>query len=440
MQRGGGNMASSTELIELMAERRQEDALKDAEQRILRAIVEGVPLSETLDLACRALESVLDEALCSVLLLSADGKHLTHGAAPNLPKAYSSAIDGAPIGPAVGSCGTAAYTGKTVVVEDIETDPLWADYKGLAAAHDLRACWSIPLKSKGGAVLGTFATYHRDRHRPSQRELDVAWRLAASAAIAIQRRLLDEALVAEKEKAEAASRAKSEFLANMSHELRTPLNAILGFSEAIDQVLLDPEKTREYARDIHRSGRQLLDLINDLLDVGRIESGTAKLNRQRLNLATNLAEQVDLVRHAFPDAAPISIETGPGCPDILVDSRSFRQVILNIVGNAAKFTPATGSIRIMVDCVPPGLRVSVSDTGPGIPPEIMHDLGQPFRSGEAAYSRKYGGSGLGLYISRKLIQGHGGTLDVASELGKGTRITISLPEAAVLRDGQHGPG
>jgi signal transduction histidine kinase len=433
-------MASSTELIELMAERRQEEALKDAEQRILRAIVEDVPLRDILDLACRALESVLNQALCSVLLLSPDGKHLAHGAAPNLPKDYSAAIDGAPIGPAVGSCGTAAYTGEMVVVEDIATDPLWADYKGLAAAHGLCACWSIPLKSKGGAVLGTFATYHRTPYRPNERELKIAWRLAASAAIAIQRKLLDEALIAEKEKAEAASRAKSEFLANMSHELRTPLNAILGFSEAIDRILLDPEKTREYARDIHRSGRQLLDLINDLLDVGRIESGTAKLNRQRFNLAAHLAEQVDLVRHAFPDAASIRIAVSPDCPDILVDTRSFRQVILNIVGNAAKFTPATGSIELAADCSAPGLRLVVSDTGPGIPPEIMRDLGQPFRSGEAAYSRKYGGSGLGLYISRKLIQEHGGSLEVASELGVGTSITISLPESAMLRAGQHGPG
>nr|WP_298682111.1 GAF domain-containing sensor histidine kinase [uncultured Dongia sp.] len=433
-------MASSTELIELMAERRQEDALKDAEQHILRAIVEARPLAEILDLACRALENVLPGALCSVLLLSADGKHLIHGAAPSLPKAYCAAIDGVAIGVAVGSCGTAAYTGELVMVEDIETDPLWANYKGLAAAHGLRACWSIPLRSKGGTILGTFATYHRAPYRPNQRDLDIAWRLAASAAIAIQRKLLDEALIAEKEKAEAASRAKSEFLANMSHELRTPLNAILGFSEAIEHQLLDTGKTREYSQYIHRSGRQLLDLINDILDVARIESGTAKLKHQRFNLHTGISEQVELVRHAFPDAAAITVKVDPACPDILVDIRAFRQVILNIVGNAAKFTPQTGSITVAVDCTAPGLRVTVSDTGPGIPPEIMRDLGQPFRSGEAAYSRKYGGTGLGLYISRQLITGHNGKLEVASEMGQGTTITIALPEEAALRAGQHGPG
>jgi signal transduction histidine kinase len=226
----------------------------------------------------------------------------------------------------------------------------------------------------------------------------------------------------------------------MSHELRTPLNAILGFSEAIEHQLLDTDKTREYSQYIHRSGRQLLDLINDILDVARIESGTAKLKRQRFNLHVGISEQVELVRHAFPEAATITVNVDPACPDILVDIRAFRQVILNIVGNAAKFTPQTGSIIVAVDCTAPGLRVTVRDTGPGIPPEIMRDLGQPFRSGEAAYSRKYGGTGLGLYISRQLIKGHNGTLEVASELGQGTVITIGLPEEAALRAGQHGPG
>lgn len=426
-------MISNSKLSELMAERKQEDALKEGEQRILRAIVEGVPLNEILDLACRALESVLSDALCSVLLLSADGKRLASGAAPHLSPEYSTAIDGAPIGPRVGSCGTAAYTGELVVVEDIETDPLWADYKQIATPHGLRACWSIPLKSKGGKVLGTFATYHRTTYRPSQRELDIAWRLASSAAIAIQRKQLDEAVITEKEKAQAASRAKSEFLANMSHELRTPLNAILGFSEAINHLQLSPDKMREYAHDIHRSGKQLLDLINDLLDVGRIESGTAQLHCQRFHLESHLAEQIDLVRHAFPDAASIYIDVPSNCPDILVDTRSFCQIILNIVGNAAKFTPPKGRIDVAVNCNAPGLQLSVSDTGAGIPPDIMQDLGQPFRSGETAYSRKYGGSGLGLYISRKLIQSHNGTLGITSQVGKGTNITIAVPEAAVLR-------
>lgn len=433
-------MASNNELIELVAERRQEDALQDAEQLILRAIVDGQPLHDILNLACRTMEQVLDGALCSVLLLSPDDRHLLEGAAPSLPSEFSAAINGVAIGPVVGSCGTAAFVGEAVIVEDIETDPLWADFKGLAAAHGLRACWSIPLKSKGGAVLGTFATYHRTVYRPTQRELDITWRLAASAAIAIQRKVLDEALIAEKEKAEAASRAKSEFLANMSHELRTPLNAILGFSEAIDRMQLGVDKTREYARDINRSGKQLLDLINDILDVARIESGTSRLNRQRCNVPAIVAEQIEIVRHAFPDAAPVSIAHNPDCPDILVDLRAFRQVILNIVGNAAKFTPQQGTITVAMDCTAPGLRLSVTDTGPGIAPDILRDLGQPFRSGETAYSRKYGGTGLGLYISRQLIQGHNGTLEITSTLGEGTTITISLPEEATLRAGQHSPG
>jgi signal transduction histidine kinase len=439
-------MVTSTELIELMAERRLEDGLRDAEQFILRAIVEGQPLPGILDTACRALEKVLEGALCSILLISPDGKRLTHGAAPHLPDAYCAAIDGTEIGPICGSCGTAAFTGETVIVEDIATDPLWVEYKAVALPHNLRACWSIPLIVESGVatsarkVLGTFATYHTVPYRPSQRELDIARRLAASVAIALQRKLLDDELIAEKEKAEAASRAKSEFLANMSHELRTPLNAILGFSELIETQDITRDKTREYARDIHRSGRQLLELINDILDVARIESGSTRINRQRCDLHAIIAEQIDLVRHAFPDAAPITITDGAGCPDILVDARAMRQVVLNLVGNAAKFTPPKGTIEIKLDWRAPGLRIAVRDTGPGIAPDVLRDLGKPFRSGETAYSRKYGGTGLGLYISRELIKAHDGTVEIESQVGCGTTVTISLPESAVQRPGAHGPG
>jgi two-component system cell cycle sensor histidine kinase PleC len=435
-------MASSTELIELMAERKQEDTLREAEQSILRAIVAGEPLNSILETACLTLEQVLTGASCSVLLLSSDGKRLVHGAAPHLPDAYSAAIEGAPIGPAVGSCGTAAFTGQTVIVEDIASDPLWADYKNLALPHGLRACWSIPLTADhdGDKVLGTFATYHSVPYQPNQRELSVAQRLAASVAIAIQRKMLDEELVAEKEKAESANRAKSEFLASMSHELRTPLNAILGFSELIETQALSEAKAREYARDIHRSGRQLLELINDILDVARIESGSARINRQRCNLDSIIAEQVDLVRHAFPEAAAITMTDATRCPEILVDARAMRQVILNIVGNAAKFTPRSGSIAISLDWQAPGLRIAVTDTGPGIPPDVLRDIGKPFRPGEAAYSRKYGGTGLGLYISHELVKAHEGALDVASEIGQGTSVTITLPESAVQRAVSHAAG
>ena len=428
-----------------MAANSQEDVLRDAERHILRAIVDGRPLGEILDLACHTVETTIEGALCSVRLVSPCGKRLIHGAAPSLPGAYSAAIDGAVIDAAAGPCGTAAHTGETVIVEDITTDPLWVNSKDLVSAHGLRACWSVPLKSKVGGVLGTFATYHRMPYRPAPQALDVAGRLAATAAVAIQRKLRDEALIAEKEKAEAVSRAKSEFLANMSHELRTPLNAILGFSEAIDRQLLDAGKTREYAHDIHRSGRQLLDLINDVLDVARIESGMTRLNRQRCDVAASIAEQVDLVRYAFAEAAEIMIIGNPACPDIFVDTRAFRQVVLNIVGNAAKFTPPTGRIVITMEETAPGLHITVADTGPGIASEALRDLGQPFRSGETrpgktAHSWKYGGTGLGLYISRGLLKAHDGTLEIVSKLGEGTKVTISLPEEAVMRAGQLGSG
>jgi PAS domain S-box-containing protein len=420
-----------------ITERKREEALADAEQRMLTAIAEDRPLSETLEFACRGIETVLPGAACSVLLMSPDRRTLRHVAAPSLPAAYCAAIDGAPIGSAVGSCGTAAWTGEEVIVEEIAADPLWRDYRDLALEHGLLACWSIPLKSRGGTVLGTFATYHRERYRPSEAELEVVRRLAASSAIAIQRKRQDEALIAEKEKAQAASRAKSEFLASMSHELRTPLNAILGFSEVIEHQLLGTgasERYAGYAADIHRSGRHLLDLINDLLDVARIESGKMQLDRERCDVPALVAEQVAMVRRAFPDAARIEIEDAPGCPPVMADARALGQIVLNVVGNAAKFTPADGRIVIRAASEPPGFRLIVTDDGPGIAPDLLEELGQPFRHGEAAYSRRYGGTGLGLHISSALAEAHGGRLEIASTLGQGTTVAIALPEEAVVRE------
>ena len=431
-------MASSTELIELMAQRRQEDALKDAEQQILRAIVESRPLGDILDLACRTLESVLSGALCSVLLLSPDGKHLLHGAAPSLPKAYSAAIDGAPIGPAVGSCGTAAYRNEMVIVEDIETDPLWADYKELAAAHGLRACWSIPLKSKGGTVLGTFATYHRMPYRPNQRELDIAWRLAASAAVAIQRKQLDEALIAEKEKAETASRAKSEFLANMSHELRTPLNAVIGFSDVLAQQLLGPvpESYNESIEAIRTSGRHLLEIISDLLEMSRIESGERYLQEAPFDVrAAILACSQNFSNQAKRDGIALLIDNTGRLPTLLGEERAFKQILGNLLSNALKFTPRNGQVTITATTESDtGLLIAVSDTGKGIDPLLLPKLGKPFAQGESSLSRRYGGVGLGLAISRRLMDLHNGRLEITSAPDAVTRVIMIFPPERILSE------
>jgi diguanylate cyclase (GGDEF)-like protein len=176
-------------------EQQEKEALLVGEKRLLEMIAKAEPLSDVLDFLARLIESQSKGSLCSVLLLDGDRKTLRHGAAPSLPQAYTNAIDGATIGPSTGSCGTAAYTGKSVIVTDVYSDPLWKDYRELASNHGLRACWSIPIFSTKGAVLGTTAVYYREPRTPSTLELDLIERVAHLAGIAIERKQSDETLM-----------------------------------------------------------------------------------------------------------------------------------------------------------------------------------------------------------------------------------------------------
>jgi PAS domain S-box-containing protein len=429
-----GGTARVTALRDI-TDRKRDEMFRAEERRILTGVAENQPLNETMTEVCRLAEAAMPDSRCSILLVSPENTMQTI-AAPRLPREYSAAIDGAFVGPRAGSCGTAAFRGERVVVEDIETDPLWEDYKHVALKHGLRACWSVPLIAKNGRVLGTFATYHDRPYRPNQHDFDVINRLASYAAIAIHRSQLHAELIAARDHAEAASQAKSQFLANMSHELRTPLNAILGFSEIIANQSFGPDAQQryvEYARDIHDSGSYLLSLINDVLDVARVEAGKVRINREHCGVAAVIEEQLRVVRRAFPDCARILVQIGADCPDLLVDRRAFGQILLNVIGNACKFTPQHGQIVLASDGRSPGLRLRIADTGPGIPANMIEEMGKPFRQVESAYSRRHSGTGLGLYISRSLLRLHGGDLEISSTLGQGTTVTLSFPEDCVLR-------
>src|ERR1051326_7474719 len=176
-------------------EQQEKEALLVGEKRLLEMIAKAEPLSDLLDFLARLIESQSKGSFCSVLLLDSDRKTLRHGAAPSLPQPYTNAIDGVSIGPTVGSCGTAAYTGKPVIVTDINSDPLWKDYRSLASAYELRACWSVPIFSTKGAVLGTTAVYYAAPRTPSTLELDLIERVAHLAGIAIERKQSDETLI-----------------------------------------------------------------------------------------------------------------------------------------------------------------------------------------------------------------------------------------------------
>ena len=237
-------------------------------------------------------------------------------------------------------------------------------------------------------------------------------------------------------KAQTSDRAKSEFLANMSHELRTPLNAILGFSEIMKNEILGSlgvEQYKEYIQDIHESGAYLLDVITDILDISKVETGNLELAETEVELSEAIGKSIRLVQERAQDAGVKIIAKTDGLPVIYADERLVKQCLVNLLSNAVKFTPEGGKIEIRVGRPENGgLSVAVADTGIGISQEDFERVLSPFGQVESAYSGTYEGTGLGLPITKALIELHDGTLALESVVGVGTTIILSFPKERVL--------
>jgi len=238
--------------------------------------------------------------------------------------------------------------------------------------------------------------------------------------------------------AEAASHAKSAFLAQMSHELRTPLNAIIGFAEMISLQVFGPtagERYRGYAGDILASGRHLLSLVNDLLDIGRIEAGARRIEASVTAIEPLVAESIGMVAgQARTAGVTLVTELPDDLPKLFADPRALTQVVVNLLSNAIKFTPAGGRVTVSARVDPDdALRVAVADTGIGIGPEDMARILRPFEQVEETFTRARGGAGLGLAISKGLMQLHGGTLEIDSTPGQGTTVTCRFPPERLRR-------
>jgi PAS domain S-box-containing protein len=257
-------------------------------------------------------------------------------------------------------------------------------------------------------------------------------RMAGSIGDISHRKEAERRILEAKEAAEFASRAKTEFLANVSHELRTPLNAIIGFSEVMLEGLfgrVENDRYTEYLRDIHESGTHLLCLINDILDVAKAEAGKMELAEEAVDPAQAVESCLRLV-HERAHQARIAVKTDlpHDSPMLWADFRKIRQILLNLLSNSIKFTPEGGSVTIAVRTDSErGLTMTVADTGIGIAPQDIEKALAPFGQVDSSLARKHDGTGLGLPLSKALVEAHGGTFALESEVGKGTRVTLTFP-------------
>ena len=317
------------------------------------------------------------------------------------------------------------FTGESPLPAEYRLRPPYAALAGLRVKSFL----VIPMIARGRTV-GVLAADNRASRSPIlAHTVDLLQTFAAQAAVAVENAHLFREIENKSRQLEAASRHKSEFLANMSHELRTPLNAIIGFSEVLAEKMFGDvnDKQAEYLQDILESGRHLLSLINDILDLSKIEAGRMELEPAAFDLPSAIENALILVRERASRRGirlGSTIDTRLGM--ISGDERKVKQVLLNILSNALKFTPEGGRIDIDARLHADRAEVSVTDTGVGIAPGDQEAVFEEFRQ-VGATDKKAEGTGLGLALSRKFIELHGGQISLQSEIGHGSTFTFTLP-------------
>ena len=329
-----------------------------------------------------------------------------------------------------GAVGRAAATRAPVQVPDVrDTQVYESRIRDVLVRSGYRSLLAVPLVSED-EVVGALVVNRRAAGEFPPRIVELLRTFATQSALAIQNARLFSEIEDKSRQLEVANQHKSEFLASVSHELRTPLNAIIGFSEVMLERLFGEvnEKQEEYLQDILSSGRHLLSLINDILDLAKIEAGRMELEAGDFDLPQAIDNTLVLIRErAMRRGITVERSVDPALGEINGDERKVKQVLLNLLSNAVKFTPEGGRIDVRATAVNGTVEISVGDTGVGIAPEDQEAVFEEFRQVGTDYARKHEGTGLGLALARRFVELHGGKIWVTSQVGQGSTFTFTIP-------------
>jgi PAS domain S-box-containing protein len=414
-----------------VTERKQAEALRDGESHILEMIARDGPLEEILENLVRVVEAQFAGSLCSVLLLDEDGQRARHGAAPSLPESYTKVMDGLPIGPKAGSCGTAMYRREPVAVTDILQDPLWATYRDVAETYGLRACWSTPILAHSGRALGSFAMYYREPRSPlpaETRAMEMARHLAG---IAIERKLARK----ERERLRQAQAdlahinrvtTMGELTASLAHEIKQPISAAGINARTCLRWLGRDDPNLSEAREA--ASRLVTDITRAAEITGRISLLFKKGPPQRESVDANevIREMVVLLRgEATEYSISVRTELAEGLPQVTGDRMQLQQVLMNLIMNSIDAMKDVEGTRELTISSQRGeneqLVLSISDTGVGLPPQQADQIFNAF------FTTKPHGTGMGLRISRSIVESHGGRLWAADNSPRGASFYFTLP-------------
>jgi signal transduction histidine kinase len=417
-----------------VTERKQAEVLLAGENRLLEMIARGDSRALILDAICRLVEEQASGSLPSILLVDPSANRLRHGAAPSLPSPYNEAVDGVAIGPSAGSCGTAAYRAEPVIVSDINMDPLWADYRDVALAHGLRACWSTPILSSAGKVLGTFAIYYRDPRSPTALDHSFIRQIVHLASIAVERKQAEEALEALRQSQAELARVSrvttmGELTASLAHEVNQPIAAAVTNANTCLRWLTrdhpDVEEARAAAMRIVKDGTRAAEIVSrirHLFKKGASERELVDVNeiiREMIVLLLAETTRYDIL---------VGTDLAEDLPQVMADRVQLQQVLMNLMINGIEAMKDVDGMReLMVKsqrAENDQILVSVSDTGVGLPDQQVEHIFEAF------FTTKSQGTGMGLRISRSIIESHGGRLWAADNSGRGASFCFSLPTKA----------